>query len=229
MNEWAASEDRLASDDDLAAAVVLDGPQAPRPGVRYTIGLDVGLRHDRTVAAVCHAEPIPGTDRRSVVLDRMEVWQGSRLRSVQLRHVEEWLQETSVRYNRALVRFDPYQAIGSMQRLKNAGVRVEEFAFSASSVGRIATTLLQLIRERELALPDDDALLSELRGVRLKESSPGVFRLDHDRGQHDDRAVALSLAATALIERPPVRPARWSSALLQPRGRPFVPNSRGRR
>jgi hypothetical protein len=217
-NEWATSEDRLASEDDLAACVVLNGPLDPKPGVRYVIGVDVGLRDDRPVCAVCHAEPIEGTDRRRVVLDRMQVWQGSRLRAVQLRHVEEWLQETSRRYNKARIRFDPYQAIGSMQRLKRAGVRVEEFTFSAASVGRIATTLLQLIRERELALPDDEELLDELRNVHLRESSPGVFRLDHDRGQHDDRAVALALAATALIERPEAQPARTISALIERRG-----------
>jgi hypothetical protein len=91
-------------------------------------------------------------------------------------------------------------------------VRVEEFTFSAVSVGKLAVTLLQLIRERALALPDDEALIDELRNVRLRESSPGVYRLDHDRGRHDDRAVALALAATALIERPTAEPARWASA-----------------
>jgi hypothetical protein len=111
-----------------------------------------------------------------------------------------------------------------MQRLKQAGVRIEEFTFSASPVGRLAMTLLQLIRERELALPDDDELISELRGVRLKESSPGVFRLDHDRGQHDDRAVALSLAATALVERPPQTPGRTVSPFAR-RGRQPVARS----
>ena len=46
-----------------------------------------------------------------------------------------------------------------------------------------------------LALPGDAALLDELRNVRLRESSPGVYRLDHDRSRHDDRAIALAIAA----------------------------------
>jgi hypothetical protein len=37
--------------------------------------------------------------------------------------------------------------------------------------------------------------------VRLRESAPGVYRLDHDAGEHDDRAVSLWLAALALMER----------------------------
>jgi phage terminase large subunit-like protein len=220
-NEWTASEDRLANEDDLAACVTLDGPLEPRPGIRYVVTVDLGLKRDATAVAICHDEPVSGTNQRRVVLDRMETWQGSRLRSVQLSTVEAWVEEASRRYNRARVRFDPWQAAGMAQRLKARGISVEEFTFSSASVGKLAVTLLQLIRERSLSLPDDPELLDELRNVRLRESSPGVFRLDHDRNRHDDRAVALALACTALIERPPVEPACWSSALLQRRGTPL--------
>jgi hypothetical protein len=62
-------------------------------------------------------------------------------------------------------------------------------------------TLHQLFREHRLALPDDAGLLDELATVRLRESTPGVYRLDHDASGHDDQAVALGLAALALTER----------------------------
>jgi Terminase large subunit, ATPase domain len=68
-NEWVAGEDRLASPDDLRECVTLEGPLEPQPGVRYVLGLDVGLKSDATVAAVCHAER-NGAVR--VVLDRMQ-------------------------------------------------------------------------------------------------------------------------------------------------------------
>jgi hypothetical protein len=42
-------------------------------------------------------------------------------------------------------------------------------------------------------------LIDELAGVVLRETAPGVYRLDHAAGKHDDRAVALALAAQALI------------------------------
>lgn len=58
--------------------------------------------------------------------------------------------------------------------------------------------LHQLLRERRLALPDDPDLLEELANVRLRETSPGVLRLDHDPDKHDDHAVALALAAYEL-------------------------------
>jgi phage FluMu gp28-like protein len=100
--------------------------------------------------------------------------------------------------------YDPYQAIGSMQRLRARGVEVQEFTFSSGSVGRLASTLHLLLRNRDLRIPRDEQLLDELANVRLRETSPGVLRMDHDPDRHDDRAIALALAATALLERPSV-------------------------
>jgi hypothetical protein len=57
LNCWTASRDRLTAVEDLAACATLDGPLEPLPHHRYVIGLDVGVKHDRTAMAVCHAEP----------------------------------------------------------------------------------------------------------------------------------------------------------------------------
>jgi phage terminase large subunit-like protein len=204
-NVWTSPEDRLTSIDDLSACITLhDWPLEPEAGRRYVIGVDVGLKRDATVAAVCHAER--EGDGTRVVLDRLEVWSGSRLRPVRLQVVEEWLAEASARYGRARVILDPWQSVGMMQRLRDRRITAEEFVFSAQSVGRLAATLHALIRDHRLALPEDEELLDELANVRLKETSPGVLRLDHDNDRHDDRAVALALASHYLIERGTPRP-----------------------
>lgn len=209
-NRWTASEDRLTNIDDLKACVTLDGSLDPSPTHRYVIGVDVGVKNDRTVVAVCHTEADrhtwTGAERqeigRRVVLDRMGVWAGSRLRPVNLDDVEEWVETASRSYNRAEVVFDPYQAVGMMQRLQGRDVFCHEFTFSSASVGRLASTLHLLLRNRALALPDDAELIDELANVRLRETSPGVIRMDHDAGRHDDRAIALALAAHRLLEQP---------------------------
>ena len=56
-----------------------------------------------------------------------------------------------------------------------------------------------MIRDRALELPDDPELLDELANVRLRETLPGVYRLDHDQGSHDDRAISLALGAEHLL------------------------------
>ncbi len=66
-----------------------------------------------------------------------------------------------------------------------------------------STTIHLLLREHRLALPQSQQLLDELANVRLKESSPGVYRMDHDPDKHDDQAIALALAANHLITQRP--------------------------
>jgi hypothetical protein len=60
-------------------------------------------------------------------------------------------------------------------------------------------TLFRLLRDHQLALYDDPDLLDELANVRLVETSPGSYRIDHDPDKHDDRAISLALAAQHLL------------------------------
>jgi len=213
LNQWTASEDRLVRPEDLAACVTLDGPRAPERGRRYVVGVDLGLRSDRTAIAVAHAEPVgglpvfmggparkPGRRPLRVVLDRLVTFAGSRTHEVSLAEVETALVELWERYGHPRLVGDPWQAIDLYQRLRRRGVHVDEFTFSANSVGRLAVTLHTLLRDHRLALPDDRELADELLNVRLRENAVGQLRLDHDAGRHDDRAVALALAASALVE-----------------------------
>jgi phage FluMu gp28-like protein len=69
---------------------------------------------------------------------------------------------------------------------------------AAEEFARVDATYLQ---NRQLRLPNDPELLDELANVRLRETSPGVLRMDHDPDQHDDRAIALALATHNLLDR----------------------------
>ncbi len=199
-NSWCASEDRLTSAEDLDACISLDGWQEPQARHRYFIGVDIGLKNDRTAISVCHAEPLPDGNGNRVCLDRMEVFSGTPQNPVDLDTVQEWLEETAKRY-RARIIIDPYQAAALQSRLRKRGVQIDEFVFSQTSVGRLAVALHTSIREHRLALPNDEPLLDELRNVRLKATTtPNVYRLDHDNSRHDDRAISLALCVLALAE-----------------------------
>jgi hypothetical protein len=105
-------------------------------------------------------------------------------------------------YGNAPVIFDPHQAAMLAQRLQARGVRCTEFV-SQRSASRLALTLHELIASRRLALPDDDDLRDELANLRLRETAPGVYRVDQDPDKHDDRAIALALAAQASLTHNP--------------------------
>ena len=77
---------------------------------------------------------------------------------------------------------------------------VHEFAFTATSVGRLALSLHQAIKNHRMALPDHEVLLDELVVCQAAEDTLGVYRLDHDSGQHDDQAIALALGAHYLLD-----------------------------
>lgn len=202
LNRWTEAEDRLTTADDLAACSTLPTwPLPARHGVPYVVTADVGLKADRTVVAVTHPEDREDAAGHRVVLDRIATWQGTRAEPVQLDQVEAYILQVVRDYQAGGICLDPYQAAQLAQRLRARGLRVDEFAFTAQSVGKLGAGLYTTLRDHALALPPADneepeagELHSELRNVRLRETSPGVYRLDHDHGRHDDRAIALALA-----------------------------------
>ena len=66
----------------------------------------------------------------------------------------------------------------------------------------MARSLFGALRDRAILLPDDEALTSELSKVRLVETGPGLVRLDHRSGEHDDQAIACALLCASLLDRP---------------------------
>jgi phage terminase large subunit-like protein len=206
LNQWTAADDRLTSLDDLQACVTLEGPLAPDARWAYVVSADLSTKRDTTVVAVCHLEPIVSDVTgaslgEKMILDRMLTWTPRRGERVSLVEVEEAIFQAVRSFGAPLV-VDPWQAVGMAQRLRERGIFVDEFVFSQASVGRLALTLHNLIKNHALAIPDDQELIDELSNVRLRESAPGVYRMDHDPDKHDDRAIALALAAQWLLALP---------------------------
>ena len=218
LNIWSEAEDRVVSPEDYAAAAMpatrhglppagIKGGgwrlRHPRADAKYIVCGDLGLVHDATVLVVAHAETLT-EDRhgpKRLVVDHLERWQGSKLHRVQLRDVEERILELSAEYNRAAVHLDPDQAQGLLQSLARQGVNAREFTFSLTSVGQVATALVQAFHNGLVEVPDSPELRSELLAVKLRDTGHGVPRLDHDRSGHDDQAVTIGMAAHLLLAR----------------------------
>lgn len=203
LNVWTAPEDRLTTVDDVRACVRTD-PMVREyaRGKRYVLGADLGVKKDASVLAVCHLEG--PEDGPTVVCDRMEAFAPTRDAPVDLAVVEEAIAKLAFRYDADVV-LDPWQGLLLARNLRERGWDVREFNFTQQSIGRLALNLYGLLRDGRLELPPDEALLDELANVRLRETAPGVFRMDHDADRHDDRAVALGLAALTLLDSPPPR------------------------
>lgn len=217
LGEWCASEGRLTSADDVRACVRESEAELPfEQGHRYVMGLDLGLTKDRAVLTIGHAEQVDrGEDRTStmVVVDRMAVWQGSKAAPVSIELVEATILEAWHAYGRPRLVVDPWNAAMLVQRLRRRGVRVVEHTFSQASNSRRAVMLYRLLRDHLLDLPDDEELVDELATVRLDETAPGVYRVEHEQGAHDDRVASLGLVAHQLLSGPARRTVRFSGAV----------------
>jgi hypothetical protein len=164
-----------------AAQRVIDAP--------YALGVDLGLTRDRMVAAVVHRDPATG----HVVVDALCTWEGRSGAPVALPEVEAEVARLS-RVFAAPVVLDPYQAVLLGQRLRQAGVEVREYPFTADGRRRLFGTLLQLVRDGHLRCFPHEDLRRELLSLEVAETAAG-WRVDHKPGRHDDHVVAVALAA----------------------------------
>lgn len=218
LNRWVASEDRLASREDVEACTRL--PESParmpvprQPSARYAVGVDMATTRDNAVVSVAHLQ-LSESGQRRVVVDDLRVWTPRPGSPVPHEDVEACVEDAARAYGATVV-YDPAEMRGMAQRLTRAGVRMEQFTFTEASVGRLALTLMNLLKDREIALPADEDLVDELVSVQLVHRGPGRWRLDHDSGAHDDRAVSLALASSWLLQNTtPRRPGEVSQSAV---------------
>jgi phage terminase large subunit-like protein len=203
LNEWTAGDDRFTTLEDVRACVRHSGPLQPVPGIKYIIGVDLGWKHDRTAVAVAHLEPshTPGTP--TVVIDRLDIWAGSRDNPVILDDVETSILATANLFNRATIKMDAREGVGMAQRLRSHGLTVIDEAFTAALNTQLARTLEPLLRAHRLAIPDDPDLIDELINLRIVEPASGQARIEHTPGHHNDQAIAIALDADYLLNTSP--------------------------
>ncbi len=151
------------------------------------IGLDLGVSRDAAVASVVRRD----LETNLVVVEALVTWE-PRGGKIELPEVEAEVTELARRFNAPLIT-DPWQGILLAQRLRQRGVQVMEYPFTADSRRRLFGTLLDLIRTGRLRARPHDALRRELLGLAVEETAAG-WRVDHRTGQHDDHVIATALA-----------------------------------
>ncbi len=212
QNRWAAPEDSAFRYEDVIACATLDGALAAQPNHRYVVTVDLGWRNDRTAVAVAHAD---GGMR--LVVDRLEVIQGTKEHEVDLTRIETML-ETLAREYDAPIYGDPAQFVSMRQRLQSRGLRVFDHVFSATSNTKLALLLLELVRANNLRIPNREELVSEFLNVRIVEKGPGLYRVDHAPDKHDDQVVAVGMAAMQLINTHTSNTQSYFDALMREHG-----------
>lgn len=170
----------------------------------YVAGVDYGPRRDRTALCILHMDK-----EKRITVDRLDVWQGGSDAPVSIDRVEKWIDEMHQKFKPVLWVIDPYQMEGTIQGLERRGINVERFAPRGGAGNYQLAQLLRMlvVEARLLWYPGagdvgTETLSDELRHLRVKRMPYG-FRFDHSSAWHDDRAVAISMAALRAQEFPP--------------------------
>lgn len=195
LNEWTEAGGAFLTYEEVQD--IFDHALAPvfecRNG-RHYLGLDVGLAHDATVAAVVHREA-DGTLR----VDAIQTWQGAPEDRVNLASVQQWVADAWKRYSDLRIYVDPWQAVGMVQALQAKGIRAQEVVFTPAYRGKVYANLLELIRSRKLRSFPHKKLKDELLGLSFVDKA-GNLRVDHRPGSHDDHPMAVAVACLAAVE-----------------------------
>ena len=163
-------------------------------GRQHYCGLDVGLRRDRTAAAI-----VSWADQGRLELDDLAVWIPGKGQQVQIADIEAWIVQARERFPGLVVSADPSMFEGSIQAAKG---EIREARFTSELVRRLSVNLHELLAGGKLALFDHGVLIDELLMVNIRSTSYG-WRIDHESGQHDDCTMALGIACLeAMAARP---------------------------
>jgi hypothetical protein len=196
LGVWTEGDGRFITAADLARC-------GRRPGYRTTcregahvLALDLGLVNDRTVAAIVHRDRVGD----KVVLDDMRVWQGTRDNPVLISGVEDYMRDADRDFTNVRFVTDPWNMQATAQRFPD---RVKVFEFGGQGKPRLTRNLYSLIRNGQLVLSSlDEDLDEELLDVQMIQKEAGPV-IDHDAGGHDDRVIALGMAALEVMSEPP--------------------------
>jgi hypothetical protein len=185
LGEFRAGISTLFDPDSIAACVV-NGRRELEPidGVAYVGFVDAsGGRRDEFTLCVAHLG-----EHNRVVIDVLRAWHPPFNPSGVVAEAADLLK----RYRVYSITADRYGAEWVSEAFRSQGVR-----HLASDLDRSALylELLAVVNAGAVEIPDDPKLLRQLRGLERRRGSSGRDRVDHPRGQHDDRANVLAGAA----------------------------------
>lgn len=201
-NKWVSSESAFITPELWDSCVQPEHqPLLVSKDETEFVAVDIGIKSD--LAAVVRVR------RRGnqIVLAGVRIWKPTREQPIDLEttveaHLLELHAHSAVR--RILV--DPWQAYSSIQRLKAAGLPIEEFPQTLSNTVRMGQCLYDVLKGKNLVLYADDELRQQALNTIAIETPRG-FRIAKEKASKKiDAIVALSMAVCAALDagdRPP--------------------------
>jgi phage terminase large subunit-like protein len=124
--------------------------------------------------------------------------------------VEHTVRDYARRFHVMQVRFDPYQMVGTGQRLAREGIRIEEYPQTIPNLTTASQNLYELVQGHNLvAYPDAAMRLAVSRAVALE--TPRGWKITKEKSSHKvDVVVALGMAALGAVQCQTEIPCDWT-------------------
>lgn len=195
--QWVRGGGDAIDPADVAACCTLAGPMNGwERGWAFIGALDIGVKHDHSSLVIVGVRP-PAT---AGTLAFVKTWAPGENGYVDLQRVEEETFEAAARFRLLHLRFDPWQAYLTSQRLGKRGVLLMEIPFVPSNLDAMAKAMMTAFRNRKLMLYHEPELLRDLEKLSIVERGWG-YKLEAPRDEdgHCDRAIALAMVLPAIL------------------------------
>lgn len=169
---------------------------------QHVLSIDYASTTDRTALCVMHM------DKQQIILDKLDVWQGSREHHVSIERVEEWIAEQLRNFAVSHIVLDAFQLESVAQKYEKI-VSLERVNFGGNTYQKISENLRSLILNQrlviypqagQLVLPNGklEDLIDELEALIIIEKGNIGWRFEHLDGFHDDRGVVVGMCSLKL-------------------------------
>lgn len=208
---WESASQFLPAELVDAAIVAERFELVPNPDISYTAALDSAFRVDNFAFSVVHRQ-----DTGRVVQDVARCWLSGRGRPVNLASTLEEIVSILNRFGISTIYGDQHCAEPIRQALREQGITFEQRT-TLGHRSQCFNTLRSLVTSGQIELLDLPEQAAELKKLEQAITASGNQRIEANTG-HDDRAVALALAAHEAVAEPAAEP--WVEVLRIPaRGR----------
>ena len=195
--EWLDDVDAFLPAAWVDAAVVTDRRELPRrDGMRYFGTVDPsGGGADAFALEVSHVEG--EGDARTLVVDALRSHRRVGQQAPDLAGVVREYAEVLRAYGLTQVLGDRYSGAWVQQAFAEAGIH---YVASQTDKSQAYLALQPWFATGRVELPDHPALARELKNLERRPRPGGRDLVDHPRGQHDDHANVLALAAVVVAQ-----------------------------
>jgi len=169
----------------------------PDPTLPVWVGVDASYKHDATAIVVMTFDRA----RQQARLVDHRIFQPTSEQPLDFElTIESYLLDLRRRFQVRAVLYDPWQMQSSAQRLRKAGLPLEEFAQSSPNLTQASQCLFDLIESQAIVLyPDQQMRLAVSRAVAIE--GPRGWRIGKDKSAFKiDVVVALAMACFAAVQ-----------------------------